>query len=160
EAATLLVGCGTALDSESIRIVDPQTRRTLPAGIAGEIWIAGPHIPAGYWTEESGASCPFGATLAGAEDNERYLRTGDLGVLDRDGELYITGRLKDLIICHGQNFHAQDIEATSALAHPALDVQRGIAFGVDTEQGSETVLLQEVQRTARHVVVLADATAC
>jgi acyl-CoA synthetase (AMP-forming)/AMP-acid ligase II len=114
------------------------------------VWVAGPHIPTGYWSSAADDAAPFGARLAAPADETRYLRTGDLGFLDADGELYVTGRIKDLIICHGQNFHAQDIEATSALAHPTLDPQRGIAFGVETPQGVEVVLLQELLRKARH----------
>ncbi|WP_185444110.1 AMP-binding protein [Kribbella qitaiheensis] len=87
------------------------------AGVVGEVWLSGPNVAAGYWADPERTAEVFGATLA--DGTGPWLRTGDLGAL-YDGELYLTGRLKDLIIVDGQNHHPQDIEAIVAAAHSRL----------------------------------------
>ncbi|WP_165436344.1 AMP-binding protein [Amycolatopsis suaedae] len=113
-----------------------------PDGEAGEIWINGPNVAAGYWGR--GDSTAFDAELDGVRG---WLRTGDLGVF-HDGELYITGRLKDLIVIDGRNFHPQDIEAAAGEAHPAIRRDRVAAFGVTDEAGEGAVVVAERARDA------------
>jgi amino acid adenylation domain-containing protein len=103
------VGCGRPLGEQKLAIVDPETGTPRPAGSEGEIWLSGPSVAQGYWGQPDETERTFAARLAG-EKNRRYLRTGDLGFLDPDGELVVTGRIKDLIIVRGRNLYPQDIE--------------------------------------------------
>jgi amino acid adenylation domain-containing protein len=102
------VGCGRVWAAHDIRIVDPITRRECPDSRVGEIWVSGPSVAKGYWRRDAQTEDVFRARLAG-DDTRAFLRTGDLGFLD-DGELYIAGRLKDLIIIAGRNYYPHDIE--------------------------------------------------
>lgn len=101
------VSSGRVAPLHEIKIVDPETSSELPDGQKGEIWAAGGSIAQGYYGSPEVTVKTFHATLK--EDNTRYLRTGDMGYL-RDGHLFVTGRLKDLMIIRGRNFHAEDIE--------------------------------------------------
>ncbi|MEU5263856.1 fatty acyl-AMP ligase [Amycolatopsis sp. NPDC021455] len=116
--------------------------REQPEGLAGEIWVHGPNVATGYWGR--GDAGAFGATLDGLGG---WLRTGDLGVVHR-GDLYVTGRLKDLIVIDGRNFHPQDIEAAAGEAHPAVRRDRVAAFGVADERGEGAVVVAEWARGA------------
>lgn len=116
--------------------------RALPDGEVGEIWVHGPNVATGYWGR--GDATAFGATLDGLGG---WLRTGDLGVVHR-GDLYVTGRLKDLIVIDGRNFHPQDIEAAAAEAHPAVRRDRVAAFGVTDDDGEGAVVVAEWARGA------------
>lgn len=107
EPGEVLVACGEAEPSVDRRIVDPETRRQLPDGTIGEIWLAGPIVGAGYWGRRRESDQVFRAHLDTGEGP--FLRTGDLGFV-HEGELYIAGRIKDLIIIRGRNLHPQDIE--------------------------------------------------
>ncbi|WP_370962281.1 fatty acyl-AMP ligase [Amycolatopsis sp. cg9] len=113
-----------------------------PDGAVGEIWIHGPNVATGYWGR--GDAAAFGATLDGLGG---WLRTGDLGVVHR-GDLYVTGRLKDLIVIDGRNFHPQDIEAAAGEAHPAVRRDRVAAFGVTDDGGEGAVVVAEWARGA------------
>ena len=124
-----------------VRIV--RDGRAQPDGVVGEIWVHGPNVAAGYWGR--GDADAFGATLDGLGG---WLRTGDLGVVHR-GDLYITGRLKDLIVLDGRNFHPQDIEAAAGEAHPAVRRDRVAAFGVAGEDGEGAVVVAEWARNAK-----------
>jgi len=149
EDGQVLVGCGRALQGERLAIVDPETLLPLWPGSIGEIWVAGPHVACGYWCNPEATEAVFGAGLAsgGARD---WLRTGDLGFVADDRELYITGRIKDLIIIRGINHYPQDIEETVQDCHPALRRHGGAAFGVPDRSGEEQlVVVQEVARTFR-----------
>ncbi|WP_206785514.1 fatty acyl-AMP ligase [Amycolatopsis sp. MtRt-6] len=114
--------------------------REQPEGEVGEIWVHGPNVADGYWGR--GDVTAFGATLDGLGG---WLRTGDLGVVHR-GDLYVTGRLKDLIVVDGRNFHPQDIEAAAAEAHPAVRRDRVAAFGVIDDEGEGAVVVAERAR--------------
>ena len=105
-----LVGCGHILPDETVAIVDPETRVRLPEHQVGEIWVRSPSVALGYWGKEEDTERAFGARLAN-DNSTNFLRTGDLGFLDK-GELFVTGRLKDLIIVRGVNRYPQDIELT------------------------------------------------
>ncbi len=152
EDAQVLVGCGRAVVGEEMAIVDPESRRRLPADAIGEIWLRGPHVAAGYWRNEAATAEVFGAVIAG-EGGAPWLRTGDLGFLDEAGEIYITGRIKDVIIIYGNNHYPQDLEATMQAVHPALRRNSGAAFSHVDHRGIEKlVLVQEVERAQRHQV--------
>jgi amino acid adenylation domain-containing protein len=151
--AVTVVGCGSPLGGADVRIVDPETRRPKDDGELGEVWVHTPSIGLGYWgrtTEED--DLVFRARIeTGAPANEpamAYLRTGDLGFL-RGGELYITGRIKDLIILSGLNHHPEDIEATVESSHPAPHVAGTVAFSLLEVDGEERlVIVHEVARDA------------
>jgi acyl-CoA synthetase (AMP-forming)/AMP-acid ligase II len=124
--------------------VDPDSRRQCPPCRVGEIWVGGPSVARGYWnrpeeTRETFEAC-LGDTGAGP-----FLRTGDLGCL-HEGHLFVTGRLKDLIIVRGQNHYPQDIERTVGESHPALRPVSGAAFLVDAAGGEHLAVVQEVHR--------------
>ena len=114
-----VVGCGRALTGEEIAIVDPESRVRLADTRVGEIWASGPNVALGYWRNPEATEATFGARIAG-EDERAWLRTGDLGFLDESGELFITGRIKDVMIIRGANHYPQDIEDTVQQSHPAL----------------------------------------
>ncbi|HEY4469684.1 MAG TPA: fatty acyl-AMP ligase [Stellaceae bacterium] len=150
-----IVGCGRALTGEEIAIVDPESRLRLPDGRVGEIWVSGPNVAQGYWCNPEATEATFGARIEG-EDDRAWLRTGDLGFLDATGELFITGRIKDVIIIRGANHYPQDIEDTVQQSHPALRRHGGAAFTVaDNEKGEQLVIVQEVERTERHRILAA-----
>jgi len=138
------VSCGHAWENECVLIVDPKTLRRCLDGTEGEIWIAGPHVAKGYWRRPTDTREVFEAYLSDTGEGP-FLRTGDLGYLE-DGELYITGRLKELIILRGKNHYPHDIEATVAMSHPLLRRDCGAAFSVDVTGREELVVFQEVKR--------------
>jgi acyl-CoA synthetase (AMP-forming)/AMP-acid ligase II len=148
--AQIAVGSGRALVDERIAIVDPEGRSRLGADEIGEIWVAGPNVAQGYWANRAATEEAFGAAIAG-EAEAVWLRTGDLGFLDAAGELFVTGRIKDIVIIRGANHYPQDIEHTVETAHPALAAHGGAAFAVTDERGDERlVVVQEVERSQRH----------
>ncbi len=147
------VGCGQALVGEELRIVDPQTLRPCAADRVGEIWVSGPNVAAGYWENPAATAATFPATAEG-----RFLRTGDLGFL-AGGELFITGRHKDLIIVRGRNYYPQDIELVAESAHPGLRHGSSAAFTLARGGNEELVLVQEVERVARRAIDRAEAAA-
>ncbi|WP_241839997.1 fatty acyl-AMP ligase [Frankia sp. CcI49] len=143
----VLVGSGRVLPEETVRIVDPATGQVCPPGAIGEIWVSGPHIARGYWRNPEASTATFEATCPDDEPGRRFLRTGDLGVLV-DDELYVAGRLKDLIIIRGRNLYPQDIERTTEQAHPAARAGRVAAFAVpDPAAGERLVVVAEVRET-------------
>ena len=138
-----LVGSGRIAPDHEVAIVDPDTGARCPADRVGEIWVSGPSVAQGYWDRPQESSA-FGATLAGTGEGP-FLRTGDLGFV-RDGELFVAGRLKDLVIIRGRNVYPQDVEWTAARAHPALRPDACAAFSVDGQGDERLVLVQEVER--------------
>jgi acyl-CoA synthetase (AMP-forming)/AMP-acid ligase II len=136
--ARRLVACGEPfLD---VVIADPVTGVARGPGELGEILVSGPSIMRGY----NGAGSDTGLAFVAPDGlHPSFLRTGDLGFL-HGGELFILGRLKDLIIIRGRNLHPQDIETTLAVCHPALEGGRGAAFSVDGEREEILVLVQEI----------------
>jgi acyl-CoA synthetase (AMP-forming)/AMP-acid ligase II/alkylation response protein AidB-like acyl-CoA dehydrogenase/acyl carrier protein len=144
-ASRVMVGCGRALADTSIAIVNPETGRRSGDDEIGEIWVHGPGLAAGYWQRPEDSEQAFRARLAGADDDAPYLRTGDLGFL-RDGELFISGRLKDLIIVRGDNHYPQDIEWTVEQCHEAFRPGCGAAFSIDAEDGEQLVVVFELER--------------
>lgn len=138
------VGCGTSPPGQRVRIVDPETRVALADGLVGEIWVDGPCLAAGYRNQESLNQEVFGAQLAD-DETSRNLRTGDLGFMD-DGELYVTGRIKELLIIRGKNHYPQDIEATAEKSHLALRPSASAAFLLEDDSQQRLVLVHEVTR--------------
>lgn len=144
--AVLLAGCGTPA-GQRVRVADPVTRARLSEGEVGEIWVQGPNVGRGYWNRES--QDVFGARFADAAAGPGgWLRTGDLGTV-LEGQLVVTGRLKDLIIVDGRNHYPQDVEATAQDADPAVRRDRLAAFAVPGGAGEGVVVVAEHARTAR-----------
>jgi acyl-CoA synthetase (AMP-forming)/AMP-acid ligase II len=140
-----LVASGFVNDTQDIRIVNADTAHECAAGQVGEIWIAGPCVAKGYWNAPADTAAAFGAHLASGEGP--FLRTGDLGLVDGD-RLYITGRLKDLIIVRGKNHYPQDIEASVEACSEAFVAGSTAAFMLDESSDDRIVVVQEVRRTA------------
>ena len=142
-----LVSCGQARPGQRMLIVDPESGVPCPPGVAGEIWVAGPSVAHGYWNRPQETEATFGGRLATTGEGP-FLRTGDLGFV-RDGELFVTGRLKDLIIIRGRNHYPDDIEWTVARSHPSLRACAGAAFSVVSDGEEQLVVVQEIDRQDR-----------
>lgn len=139
--AALFVACGPAVEGVVVAIADPKTGERCPPRKVGEIWVKGPSVALGYWGRDQESDAVFRCRLSG--DDGPFLRTGDLGFL-ADDQLYITGRLKDLIVIRGQNIYPQDIEATVAQAHPLWQGTQAAAFSIDHDGEECLVVVQEV----------------
>lgn len=150
-----LVAAGLIRDQE-IRIVDPGTLQELPHAQIGEIWVAGENIAPGYWNRNEESSATFGRSLDNA-GRLKFLRTGDLGFIDQ-GRLYVTGRLKDLIIIRGRNLYPQDIEHTVTVVHPTLIRGRCATFSVDEDGEERVVVVQEARIKPSTTSVLMEVT--
>ncbi|MCX5335768.1 fatty acyl-AMP ligase [Streptomyces sp. NBC_00140] len=122
-----------------VRIIDADAGRALPDGRVGEIWVRGPNVARGYWGRPDETRRVFDAVTPDGESG--FLRTGDLGIL-HEGELYVTGRSKELIIIRGRNLYPQDLEAATREAHPALEGGVGAAFSVPVPE-EEVVVVRE-----------------
>jgi 8-amino-7-oxononanoate synthase/acyl carrier protein len=146
-AARQLVGCGRILPDEEVRIVDPESRQEMPPDRIGEIWIQSPSVAEGYWNNPAVTEETFRARLAGSEAGP-FLRSGDLGFL-HEGELFVTGRLKDLIIVRGVNRYPQDIEMTVERASSRITAQAVAAFAVDMAGRERLIVVAEAERTRR-----------
>ncbi|MFJ9104360.1 fatty acyl-AMP ligase [Streptomyces sp. NPDC102405] len=135
--AVLLAGCGTPA-GQQVRIVDPVSGAPLSEGEVGEIQVRGPNVGRGYWNQEEQTRRVF--------TTDGRLRTGDLGTV-LEGQLIVTGRLKDLIVVDGRNHYPQDLEATVQDTHPAVRRDRLAAFGVAGGSGERVVVVAEHTRT-------------
>lgn len=142
--ARRLVGCGAPVDGLTVAIVEPATGARAPPDRIGEIWVAGGSIGKGYWHKPDRTASTFNARLSDA-GGASFLRTGDLGFM-HEQQLYITGRIDDLIIIRGLNHHPQDIEATARQSHPLLVSGLGAAFSVEEGGAQRLVLVHEVVR--------------
>lgn len=149
-----LVSSGRAALGVDIKIVDATTAQRLAANQVGEIWLAGETVTQGYWHDDAKTQAIFGARSSDQSptDAGEYLRSGDIGFLDESGQLFVTGRLKDVIIVDGCNYYPQDIELTAVQAHTALAPNAGAAIVIADEHdlAGQLVLIQEVKRTERH----------
>lgn len=166
-----LVSCGTPIEGMTVVIAHPETLKPCATGEVGEIWVADPSVAQGYWQRSEATEQTFRAYLA-LDDHAiatdavglvtpnpgPFLRTGDLGFL-KEGELFVTGRLKDLIVIRGRNHYPQDLELTIAKSHPALKLDCGAAFSVNVANEERLVVVQEVERSHRqpesHAVIQA-----
>jgi acyl-CoA synthetase (AMP-forming)/AMP-acid ligase II len=128
-----------------VLVVDPETREPVPDGTEGEIWAAGPSVAVGYWNDAERTEAVFGARLA--DGGGPWLRTGDLGVTEQDGELTVTGRIKDLVIVAGRNIHPEDIEAAIRSVEDER-LRRGAiaAFGAEVDGRERVVIAVELRR--------------
>ncbi|MGJ7583320.1 AMP-binding protein, partial [Variovorax sp. RHLX14] len=142
----MLVGCGAAPDGHDVRITDPDSLAALDVGRVGEIWASGPSICAGYWGKERETRETFAM-----HEGQRWLRTGDLGFM-HDGQLYVTGRIKDLIIVRGHNIYPQDIERTVEAEIEAVRKGRVAAFAVSGPDGEGIGVAAEVSRSMQKLV--------
>jgi len=152
EPAKILAGCGGILADQELRIVDPEKLEECQKGRIGEIWLASPSVAKGYWNRSEETKETFHAQLISGGDT-RFLRTGDLGFLAQE-QLFITGRLKDLVILNGRNLYPHDIELTVQQAHHSLRFGAGAAFAIEVD-GQE--LLAVVNEVDRHSGVPHDA---
>lgn len=144
ETARTLVGCGQKIVDQKIVIVDPATGSLCTNGSVGEIWVAGPSVALGYWGRPDETAQTFQARIHSNGDDP-YLRTGDVGFV-HDNELFVTGRLKDLIIIRGRNYYPHDIELTVERCHPHLRPGGGAAFSIDVNGAECLIVAQEVER--------------
>ncbi|NJM96240.1 MAG: fatty acyl-AMP ligase [Phormidesmis sp. RL_2_1] len=158
-----VVSCGQVLNGQRVIIVDPESLVPCAEGQVGEIWVAGDSIAQGYWNQSEETVANFQAyTATGANSSTPdapvtdapvtdalpkgpFMRTGDLGFLIEE-ELFVTGRIKDLIIIRGQNHYPQDVELTVEQSHPALRLDAGAAFSMELQRSEQLVIVQEVKR--------------
>jgi len=155
-----LVGCGREQSGHHVEIVDPDT--LLPCAVdvqgtstIGEIWVSGPSIAEGYWELPAESQRTFHAKLNNDPDT-RYMRTGDLGFI-RAGQLFIAGRLKDLIIIDGLNHYPQDIELTVESCHPAIRPGCSAAFSVEINDREQIVVVAELAKSGKMKELLDDS---
>lgn len=141
------VGSGVVLGDQRVAIVNPESLTRCSQGEVGEIWVAGPSVAQGYWDNPEGTASTFRASIADTGEGP-FLRTGDLGFADGH-EIYVTGRLKDLIIIRGRNHYPQDIELTVEQSHPGLRPGCGAAFSVDFAGDEQLVVVQEVEERSK-----------
>ena len=144
EGARALVGCGETLPDQTITIVDPETQTLSGPNRIGEIWVRGPSVAQGYWRQPEISEAMFRAYLKDTGEGP-YLRTGDLGFM-LDDELFVTGRLKDLIIVRGVNYYPQDIELTIQRSHPRLREDCGGVFTVEKDGREQLIVVFEIER--------------
>jgi thioester reductase-like protein len=137
-----VMACGPPLPNQKTLIVHPDSLTPCEPNEVGEIWISSPGVALGYWNLPEETEITFKAYLSNTGEGP-FLRTGDLGFL-KDGELFVTGRIKELIIIRGRNHYPQDIEQTVQKSHPALRVGCGAAFSIDIHNEERLVLVQEV----------------
>jgi acyl-CoA synthetase (AMP-forming)/AMP-acid ligase II len=143
------ISCGRPIGETRVEIVNPETRTRCASHEVGEIWVSDPSVARGYWKRPQETGETFKAYLADLAEGF-FLRTGDLGFL-KDGELYITGRLKDLIVIRGTNHHPQDLEWTVQQVYPELRPNCGVAFSIEVNRTEKLVIVQEVERRAQNL---------
>ncbi len=144
EPTRSLVSCGTAQGGQRVTIVHAETRAALPERVVGEIWISGPNVACGYWNNPGLSRDTFEAYTHTGDGP--FLRTGDLGFVE-DGQLYVTGRLKDLLIVNGKNHYPQDIEHSVSACDDALTGRPGAVFLVPERDDEALALVQELSKS-------------
>jgi amino acid adenylation domain-containing protein len=153
----IFIGSGQTLPDQQLVIAHPDTSLPCAPNEVGEIWVSGPSIAQGYWGQREATEFTFNAHLADSGEGP-FLRTGDLGFM-QNGELFVTGRLKDLIIIRGRNVYPQDIEMTVEGSHPALRPGNGAAFAIEVDGEEQLVVVQEIQAHARHALNVEEVAA-
>lgn len=143
-----LIACGVIVPEQRVLIVNPQSGQLCAEQEVGEIWVSGPSVAEGYWNNPEATEEVFQAALA-AYPEERFLRTGDLGFI-RQSELYITGRIKDVIIIAGRNHYPQDLELTVQNSHPAIRKEYIAMFQAVKGDKDIVVAVAELNREYRH----------
>jgi acyl-CoA synthetase (AMP-forming)/AMP-acid ligase II len=144
DGAQTLVSSGQTILDQKIVIANPETLRSCQPDEVGEIWVSGANVAKGYWDRTIATQETFQAYLTDTGEGP-FLRTGDLGFI-QNGELFVTGRLKDLIIIGGRNHYPQDIELTVEQSHPALKPGSGAAFAIEVDGQERLAIAQEVER--------------
>jgi acyl-CoA synthetase (AMP-forming)/AMP-acid ligase II len=152
-AATTLVGSGKCASTKNVKIVACDSLTISPPDRIGEIWLSGPSVAQGYWNRPEESQRVFHAYLADTGEGP-FLRTGDLGFIS-DAELFVTGRLKDLIVIRGRNHYPEDIELTVQQAHAALQPAASAAFSLDVQGEERLIVMAELQR--RHLSKVEEA---
>jgi amino acid adenylation domain-containing protein len=147
ENSITLVGCGRSVPQQQIVIANPETLTRCQPGEVGEIWVSGLSVGKGYWNRLAQTEETFHAFLKDTGEGP-FLRTGDLGFLD-NGEVFITGRAKDLIIIRGRNLYPQDIELTAERSHSSLRTGSNAAFCVEVNHEEQLVVVQELEFRAK-----------
>ena len=147
DAGRVIAGCGSALPDVKVLIVDPETSNVRLPDQVGEIWISSESVAHGYWNRPQETARTFDAHTADTGEGP-FLRTGDLGFL-QDGQLFVTGRLKDLVIIRGLNYYPQDIEISVERCNPAFRPGCGAAFSVEVAGEERLVVVQEVDRRSQ-----------
>jgi acyl-CoA synthetase (AMP-forming)/AMP-acid ligase II len=142
--ARILVSCGNSLPDQKLAIVNPETLVPCLSGEVGEIWVSGSSVAGGYWNQPEATERTFNARLVNYE-NAQFLRTGDLGFI-QNGELFVTGRLKDMIVIKGRNHYPQDIERTVEESNSSIRPSGAASFSVNIEGEEKLVILVEVER--------------
>ncbi|KAI9130692.1 fatty acyl-AMP ligase [Acaryochloris sp. CCMEE 5410] len=144
DKAQAIIGCGRMWLGDQVAIANPDTLTKCAENQVGEIWVAGDGVGKGYWNKPDVTAETFQARLADTGEGP-FLRTGDLGFV-QDGEVYITGRIKDLMIIWGRNQYPQLIEQTVEQCHPALRPNHGAAFSIPLNGEEHLVIVHEVER--------------
>lgn len=147
DGARRLVSCGRGMLDQELRIVDPNSRQLVPADRVGEIWVSSPSVGKGYLGKPKATAETFQAVLSD-EPSKSFLRTGDLGFV-HEGELYVTGRLKDMIIVRGVNFYPQDIEISVERADECLRLGASAAFAAEDAGQERLIVVCEVERISK-----------
>ena len=156
EQQITLVSSGSNTQGQKIVIANPESLAQCPDGKVGEIWVKSGSVARGYWNRPQLSKNCFEAVLSDTQE-AGWLRTGDLGFL-QDGELFVTGRLKDLIIIRGRNYYPQDIELTLDNAHEAIRACNSAAFAVEVGGEEKLVVTPEIKRTALRKLNVAEVT--
>jgi amino acid adenylation domain-containing protein len=138
-----LVSSGQTIAAQNILIVNPETLTRCQPNEVGEIWVSSPSVGQGYWNRVEETNNTFCAYTSDTQEGQ-FLRTGDLGFL-QNGELFVTGRAKDLIIIRGRNLYPQDIELTAERSHPSLRAGSVASFAVEVAGEEQLVIVQEVE---------------
>ena len=138
-----LVSCGRKISNQQIKIANAETMTLCPPDQIGEIWVSGPSVASGYWNKPLETELTFGARLSNPDEGP-FLRTGDLGFL-HEGELYITGRLKNLIISDGKNHYSHDIERTVERSHSAIRLAGCAVFSVIDSVSERIIVIAEIE---------------
>lgn len=140
-----MVGCGQPAVGQEIKIVEPHSHLECSPGSVGEIWLRGRNISPGYYNHSNSDSTVFGQSILNGKFGQTYFRTGDLGAIS-DGELFVTGRLKDLIIVRGQNHYPHDLEQTISTSESILTLDGCAVFSVEDCGIEKVVAVQEVEK--------------
>ena len=147
------VSCGQTVGDQKILIVDPIKLVECPSEQVGEIWLSGSNVTQGYWKQTEQTKSAFQAYLIGTNDSAEsgsFFRTGDLGFFS-NGELYVIGYLRDLIVIEGLSYYPHDIELTVQKSHQILRLGCGVAFSVAVNNREQLVIVQEIERHYRNV---------
>jgi acyl-CoA synthetase (AMP-forming)/AMP-acid ligase II len=146
-----VVSCGRPVPGHRVAVIDPERREERPHGNLGEIWVAGPSVATGYWDNPRETKRTFGARLAGSPDRSPFLRTGDLGCV-LEGELFVTGRIKELIVVAGRNHYPADIEWVCESKVPGLRRGCGDAFSIERDGRERLAIVYEIAATCAPAV--------